>query len=94
MVEIGVRELKANLSAALDRVEEGEAIRVTRHGRPVAEIVPAGARRGDDRIRALVADGRIAMPVRSMPVRAPRLAKAKEGRSATAIVLAERDDER
>lgn len=92
MREIGVRELKTNLSAALDRVEAGEAIKVTRHGRPVAEIVPAGARRSDDRLRALLADGRIAVPTRSLPSAPPRLAKAT--RSATEVVLAERDDER
>ena len=92
MNEIGVRELKANLSAVLDRIDDGETIRVTRRGRPIAEIVPAGARRSDDRLRVLLADGRIAMPTRPLPSRAPGLMRAD--RSATALVLSERDDER
>lgn len=92
MYEIGIRELKANLSSVLHRVDEGEEIRVTRRGRLVAEIVPAGARRGEDRLRELLADGRIALPARPLPARAPRLAGSD--RSATAIVLADRADER
>jgi prevent-host-death family protein len=92
MYEIGIRELKANLSSVLHRVDEGEEIRVTRRGRLVAEIVPAGAARGDDRLRELLANGRIALPARPLPARAPRLAKSD--RSATAIVLADRADER
>jgi prevent-host-death family protein len=59
MREVGVRELKASLSSMLHRVEDGEQIRVTVRGRPVADIVPAGARRGDERMRELVVDGRV-----------------------------------
>ncbi len=92
MREIGVRELKASLSGVLGRVESGEPVRVTRRGRPVADIVPAGARRANDRLRTLAADGRITLPSRPLPERAPSLARAE--RSATAIVLAERNEER
>jgi prevent-host-death family protein len=92
MREIGIRELKTNLSSVLHRVDEGEQIRVTRRGQPVADIVPAGARRGDERLRELVADGRITPAARLRPSRSPR--PLDTGRSASAIVLAERDDER
>jgi len=92
MREIGVRELKASLSSVLHRVDEGEQIRVTRRGQPVADIVPAGARRSDERLRGLVADGRITPAARPRPRRSPR--PLDTGRSASAIVLAERDDER
>jgi len=34
-------DAKAKLSEILDRVAEGEEITITRHGRPVAKIVPA-----------------------------------------------------
>jgi prevent-host-death family protein len=92
MREIGVRELKGTLSETLRAVERGEQVRVTLRGRPVADIVPAGAPTGGDRIRRLVAEGRLVPPARSRPPRAPRPVKA--GRSASALVLIERDEER
>lgn len=91
MREIGVRELKQSLSETLRAVGRGEQVRVTRRGRPLADIVPAGAA-GDDRLRALVAEGRIVPPARAHPTRPPRLARTK--RSASALVLSERDAER
>jgi len=92
MREIGVRQLKTSLSNVLREVDGGEPIRVTRHGRPVADIVPTGTHRRDERLRALVADGRVTPAARPRPTRAPRPLKA--GHSASAIVLAERDTER
>lgn len=41
MKEFGAFEAKNKLSALLDRVEKGEEITITRHGRPVARLVPA-----------------------------------------------------
>jgi prevent-host-death family protein len=38
---IGTLEAKTHFSALLDRVERGEEIVITRHGRPVAKLVPA-----------------------------------------------------
>jgi prevent-host-death family protein len=34
-------EFRKNASAVMDRVEGGEMIRVMRHGRAIAEIIPA-----------------------------------------------------
>ena len=42
MIEVGAFEAKNKLSALLDRVEQGEEIIITRHGRPVARLVPSG----------------------------------------------------
>jgi len=92
MREIGVRELKRTLSETLRAVGRGEQVRVTVRGRAIADIVPAGPAAGHDRLRELVADGRITPPSRAQPRRPPRLAKAR--RSASALVLAERDAER
>jgi prevent-host-death family protein len=92
MKEIGVRELKASLSETLRRVGRGEQVRVTLRGRAIADIVPAGAALGDERLRELVAEGRVVPPAASRPARAPRLLKSR--RSASARVLAERDEER
>jgi prevent-host-death family protein len=89
---IGVRELKQSLSETLRAVGRGEQVRVTLRGRPLADIVPAGAASGDDRLRGLIAEGRVVPPARARPKRAPKLAKAR--RSASSLVLAERDAER
>ena len=61
----GIRELKDNLSRYIRRVEAGERIAITAHGRVVAELVQAGAtatgtsRRFDE----LVASGVIRPPL-------------------------------
>ncbi|MCY3931807.1 MAG: type II toxin-antitoxin system prevent-host-death family antitoxin [Acidobacteria bacterium] len=46
MSEIGVREARARLPQLLKRVEAGERFVITRHERPVAELIPY---RGVDR---------------------------------------------
>ena len=40
MAEIGAYEAKTRLAELLGRVERGERIVITRHGRPVAQLVP------------------------------------------------------
>jgi prevent-host-death family protein len=92
MKEIGVRELKAGLSGVLREVEEGEQIRVTVRGRAVADIVPATAKASEGRLRELVASGQVTPAGRSRPSKPPRPISGK--RSASAIILAERDAER
>jgi prevent-host-death family protein len=56
MGKIGVRELRQNASRFLGRVEAGETIEVTDRGRPVARLVPAGAKSVRD---GLAATGRL-----------------------------------
>jgi prevent-host-death family protein len=53
---VGIRELKDKASAIIDRVEDGEAITVTKNGRPVARIVSAAT---PPHLAALIADGRV-----------------------------------
>lgn len=43
MTTVGTFEAKTHLSALLERVERGEEITITKHGRAVARLVPAGA---------------------------------------------------
>lgn len=92
MREIGVRALKSSLSETLRAVASGQQVRVTVHGRPVADIIPAGTSTEDDRLRELVAHGRLTPAARARPERAPRLVRT--GRSASSLVLAEREAER
>jgi prevent-host-death family protein len=92
MREIGVRELKMSLSETLRAVGRGQQVRVTIRGNPIADIVPAGVSADGDLLRKLVADGRLVAPTRTRPTKAPRLVKSQ--RSASSLVLSERDDER
>ena len=50
MDEIGALEAKNRLGALLNRVERGEEIVITRRGKPVAKLVPAGP--GFDKAKA------------------------------------------
>lgn len=54
MITVGSFEAKTKLSELLDKVEAGESVTITRHGKPVAQLV--AAKSGDDRAqqRALV----------------------------------------
>lgn len=46
MITVGAFEAKTKFSELLDRVERGEEIVVTRHGKTVARLVPEGGREG------------------------------------------------
>ena len=91
MREIGVRELKQSLSETLHAVGHGEQVRVTLHGRPLADIVPARRSSDEDRLRELVASGRLVPASRSLPAQPPPLARWRG--AATPVVLGERDGE-
>ena len=59
--EIGAFEAKTRLSELLDRVREGRVYRITKRGRPVAELRPVDngrsrPQRGVDRGRVKIAD--------------------------------------
>lgn len=41
MHTIPLSEFRANASAMINRVERGETVVILRHGKPVAELVPA-----------------------------------------------------
>ena len=66
MASTGIRELKDNLSRFIRRIEAGERIAITAHGRIVAELVPLGMvakGRRSGRFDELVAAGVIRPPV-------------------------------
>src|SRR6476619_3777866 len=64
-METGIRELKDNLSRFIRRIEAGERIVVTTHGRVVAELVPpaAGRHGRNSQFDLLVASGAITPPI-------------------------------
>jgi len=43
MHTIPLSEFRAHASAMIDLVEQGETVRILRHGKPVAELVPRKA---------------------------------------------------
>jgi prevent-host-death family protein len=55
--EIGAFEAKNTLGTLLDRVERGEEIVITRHGKPVARLVASSG--GIDRVQARAAADRV-----------------------------------
>ena len=50
VLRVTATEAKAKLPALLDRVEAGEDVEITRHGRPIARLSPA---RGPHALRGL-----------------------------------------
>ena len=53
MRDIQASDAKAHLPQILDAVERGETVRITRHGRPIARIVPEANRRQEEIDRAI-----------------------------------------
>jgi prevent-host-death family protein len=53
MDTIGAFEAKTHLSSLLDRVEKGEKFIITKHGTPVAQLVPVD-RRNAEQVKAVV----------------------------------------
>jgi len=44
MADIGAYDAKTHLPKLLERVEKGERFVITRHGKPVAELIPVASR--------------------------------------------------
>jgi prevent-host-death family protein len=53
MREIQSSEAKTHLAQLLDAVEEGEVIVITRHGRPIARLVPEADQKRANVMRAI-----------------------------------------
>jgi prevent-host-death family protein len=58
--QVGVRELRQNLSKYLRRVQRGERLEVTERGKPVAVLAPLGEPK--DALDRLIAAGRVIAP--------------------------------
>ena len=84
-MDVGVRELRANLSRWLEKVKEGEVLVVTERGKPIARIIPDPPRSKFDR---LVAEGRITPAKRTERRPLPPLIVAKG--SVSELVIGDR----
>ena len=98
MRRASVSEAKNSLSALLSEVRRGETVLVTHHGKPVAQIRPCDEDALTDEAAAKLVQEDIADPPQAsldiavfMDKRLPRLPK---GRSASGLIVAERDESR
>ncbi len=75
-MEVGIRELRADLSRYLKRVREGEEITITDRGTPIARITPADGR---SKLDELIAAGAVTPPVSRGPRTVPKPIKIRGG---------------
>lgn len=66
MNQVGAFEAKNTLGSLLDRVEAGEEILITRHGKPAARLVPVSRISDADRARAQAALERMTQRTKEM----------------------------
>jgi len=96
MPQVGVRELRQNLSVYLDRIKAGETLEVTEHGHPVGLLTPL-PRASMSMLDRLVAEGRATRgtgdPAGYLRSHAP-IALSGDGPGATAQLLRMRHEER
>lgn len=85
--EVGIRELRQNLSKYLDRIKAGEDLLVTERGRVVARLVPAGE--SADGYRDLAARFGATVPVESLETIASRLSSRHAAAGTTDALLGE-----
>ena len=90
MSTVSVREFSYNPSAVFARVERGEAIEVTRHGKTIAVVVPGSGVLG--RYVPLIASGLIRMsPTTTRDLDQLPSYLVPEGASPLDVLLAERE---
>lgn len=53
MREIQASDAKARLAQLLDEVEHGETVVITRHGRPIARLVPEPEAQGAEKLKLI-----------------------------------------
>ncbi|MEY3414349.1 MAG: hypothetical protein RJA79_1224 [Actinomycetota bacterium] len=85
-IEVGIRELKNQLSHYIDQVCAGKQIIVTEHGKPVARLT--ALTEADDRLMRLIASGAVRPAIKSKNPR-PR-GRFKATGSVSEIVINER----
>ncbi len=90
MVRIPVRVLNQDTASVMARVEGGETVEITRHGKVIGRIVPAGT---SGELDDWVAAGRVTPATITGPIPMPRH-QAPSGEDAGALLRQLRDEER
>jgi prevent-host-death family protein len=78
---LALSEFRAQTAAMLDLVEQGETVRIMRHGKPVADLVPV----------AQAAPARV--PHWKLPIEPLRVVR-KEGKTGAQLIIEERESAR
>jgi prevent-host-death family protein len=89
---VGVRELRQNLSVYLRRVERGETLDVTEHGRLVAQLGPAPVPTTSI-LERLIAEGRATPPSRRPDAIPEPVASRGSGEGVSEALRRIREDE-
>jgi prevent-host-death family protein len=93
VTEVPIRELNQRTAQVLARVERGETVEITRHGRVIGRIVPAGDARPAGELDDWIADGR-AVPATRVGRWVAPTGRRDEGPDAGRLVRELRDGER
>jgi prevent-host-death family protein len=80
MQTLSLSEFRAHASEMLDLVEKGETVRILRHGKPVAELVP---------VRDAAAAG-APVPAWKLPFEPLRITRP-DGKTGAQLILEERE---
>lgn len=89
--QVGVRELRQNLSVYLDRVKGGETLQVSEFGRVVALLSPLPAEKLSP-FERMVREGRAIAPKGSLKDRKPPQATPPGTPSSEELLAADRED--
>ena len=81
MHTLPLSEFRANASAMLDLVEKGETVRIMRHGKPVADLVPVKD------------DAPVKLPSWKRPIEPLDYARA-DGKTLAQLIIEERESAR
>jgi prevent-host-death family protein len=90
MMSVGIRELRQNLSVYIRRVQRGEALQVTEHGKPVALLTPLPPT--DDSLADMEAAGEL-IPARKPWAELPPPLPAMPGAPTLSAILMQMRDE-
>lgn len=66
---IGAYDAKTHLPRLLDRVERGESVTITKHGREVARLIPVGSRATPESVIAALRAARVGVRLDGESVR-------------------------
>lgn len=89
--QIPVRELNQHTSAILARVAQGQAVTITRDGRPIARLIPIP--HGSSYLNRAVATGMALAPTAEGPLPTPPR-NAHPERDVAALLVSDREQER
>ncbi len=84
--QVGVRELKTNLSRYVAEVRKGAEVVVTDHGHPVARLVPIQGQTGMERLAELISRGDVTPRQARGPRTVPRPVRLPGGATVSDLV--------